>query len=194
MRAHHALVLACIATLACTAAAAQTQPRASLSADLSIQGSSHLEPGQGAGVTLMATRSCANQAQVLPAGTLQVHVVGSSGAVAVTGATSVAMDQLICAQMQRQTVRLTLNATARTDLGNFTTIDETIVFQLHTDAGDQVNPPPADAVVSTLFVVEAPQKAASVGMNEDVKPTPPAGVEVAIGLLGLVAAARRRLA
>jgi hypothetical protein len=193
MRAPHVLLLACIATLFIAGASAQTSGHSALTADIKVEGLTHLMPGDFAKVNLVATRICANQAQILPAGTLQVRVVGSSGAITVTGPTSAAMPQQMCAQQETQVVALKLTATARTDLSNFTTIDETLVFQVHVDAQDATNPPPNDAVVSTLFVVRAPEHTiVAAAMAE--KPAPAEGLLLGIGGLALVAAVVRRRA
>lgn len=156
-----------------------------------------LLPGESAGLSIQAVRSCNHAGQVLPAGTLQVHAVTQSGVISITGPTSVAMAELICAEMPRQHVRILLNATARSDIAeaygeNFTKIDEHVVFQLHTDAAMFGSPPPQDAVVSTLFVVQAPAKASSVMVDGEEQVSPGGGFVAGLAILGLAAFALRR--
>ena len=192
MRAIRALLLASIATVAIAAAGAQVQSAPALSANVVI-GASVLQPGESSNVTLMVMRTCANQAQVLPAVVMQVRVVASGGFVVVTGPTGVALPQQVCAQQPTYESRLGMRATARPDVGaNFTSADETLVFQVHSDGGNAASPAPTDAVVSTLLVVRAPTTLAA-GTQTVPKSSPGVGPELALGLLGLGAIVRRRL-
>ncbi|MES2154929.1 MAG: hypothetical protein V4510_07310 [bacterium] len=194
MRAHHAFALACIATVLVGQVAAQAQPSSVFTADVKVNGATTLAPGEHSGLTITATRGCTSPGQVLPAGTVEIHVVATSGVLTVTGPTAVALPQMVCTQNPSQTVEGKMDATARSDLGeNFTQADEVLVFQVRANAQDNLNRSPGDAVVSTHFLVKAPDKEV-VALADTEKASPTVGPLLAAGIVGLAALARRRSA
>ncbi len=172
---------------------AQAPMQQIVTVDSAAVADSRLAPGDATDIKLIVTRSCSNAFQVLPAGSLDVDIGASLGIVVVTGPSSIALDEQVCAQETTRNYMLSFNATARSDLGeDFTSADETVHFNVYTHASNPTAAPSDRVQALVLLTVKAPEPLAVAGGGDEARASPGVGALLGVGLLGLVAMVRRR--
>jgi hypothetical protein len=194
MRAFHAVALLALCLGVAPAANAQVGAfNQIVTIEKLASDTTFIGAGDSVNMTAVFVRECSSQAQVLPAGTLQVTIEVRSAFLTASGPTSLPLAQVVCAQQPREEVQATYQVSASNRApANGTGIDQVVVVHAHADASNAVTPPSGDASSSAAFGISPLAGSKSVGMGQSSKASPDAGGFLVGGLLGIAALVGRR--